>query len=596
MNIKNIKSKLRLLKHLIFKSGNLTMGIDHFLVSFPSILLIAKMLNANSFDKNSISLLLFSTGVSNIVLYIITRLKVPIFVAPSFAFLGFITTTMDIGSNNITQAHLNVFLGCLISSCVFLLIALLYKLPKVRKYVKLTLPDALVGPLISLIGLNLLDTAIEDSGLKTNDFTVIFITIFTLSVIILSTTLKRHHLKKASILIGVVCGVILSYFLGQYHSIEKSNSIFIIPNINIINFLREINIREIEWLNILIAIVPATIVVFSENITKITLLEKIIRSEETSNKNDLAKFYQTSIWGHAISFFVSIGIGSIPNTVYAQNIALMEINNVESYSKNIIQNERKNNIAKYYNRLSAYPLILTSIIALICSFLSVFQDILSNIPKPVYGGMELFVFSIISAQGVQLLVDRKVDYKKITNQIITSATLLAGLSGISINLDIAEISGLSLGLLVGVSLNIIFKLLSYFGLINEKVKVIDVLEECISVFSKEKILKIQSDNIDSETLNEYIKGENRTDHVLIDANNIITSNIKIDDYMEIVISKDENDNVVLKINPYLDEFIEITNDYPKNAKREINSLVITYDERFSTHKLKSSLNKICSFQ
>ena len=64
-------------------------------------------------------------------------------------------------------------------------IALLYKSSVIRKYIKLTLPDALVGPLISLIGLDLLDTAIKDSGFNSNDKQSIFIAISTLCIIIL---------------------------------------------------------------------------------------------------------------------------------------------------------------------------------------------------------------------------------------------------------------------------------------------------------------------------------------------------------------------------------------------------------------------------
>lgn len=592
MFINKVRNKIRLSIHLIFKSGNLIMGIDHFLVSFPSILLMAKILNTNNFDKNSISLLLFSTGISNIILYIVTKLKIPIFVAPSFAFIGFITTTMSLGNNNLHQAHFNVFLGCFFASLVFLLISLLYKFPKIRKYVKFTLPDALVGPLISLIGLDLLDTAIEDSALKSNDYIAIIISITTLCIIILSTIFKKHHFKNASIVIGVIGGVIVSYFLGRYHIIDKSNKIISFPNIIITPFFKNIEIRKIDWLNILIAIIPATIVVFSENITKITLLEKIIRAEDSSDKNDLAKFYQRSISGHAFSFLTSILIGSVPNTVYAQNIALMEINNVENYDRNKIHEEKGNNISKYYERLSTYPLVITSIIALICSFFTIFQDILSNIPKPVYGGMELFVFSIISAQGVQLLVDRKVDYKKITNQIITSATLLAGLSGVSINLKVAEINGLSLGLLVGVILNWSFKLLSYFGLINEKVTVVDIIEECMTIFNTGVIENVQPNIVDSETLKEYLQGENRTDYVSSLVYNIINAEIVIPNNIKIILSKDENDNISIEITPYLDKHIELINDYPKNIIRQDNSLQITFDEKFSMYKMKNVLHRL----
>ena len=546
MTLQEIRTKIRILSHLIFKSGNIFIGLDHFLVAFPSILLMAKMLDDYNFSSDSISLLLFSTGICNLLLYKATGCRIPIFVAPSFAFVRFIKTTMKSGCA--TEAYSNVFIGFLTASILFLIIAILYQFPKVRKYIKLTLPDALVGPMISLIGLDLLDTAIADSGLLMDgpNLNFIIVALVTLGVIVICTTFKRSFLKNASVVIGVIAGLALSGVLLSYKP-NFGDKIFCSPVTTILELASEtsisaIDFKQVDLLNFFIAIIPATIVVFSENITKITLLEKMIRTEkkkeaaektteETTNEStendNLADFYQKSIWGHAISFFVSILMRSVPNTVYAQNIALMEINNVENYNNIKIEKEQGNNIAKYYERLSVYPLVIASIFLIMCSFFTFFRDILSDIPKPVYGGMELFVFSIIAAQGIQLVVDRKVNYKKITNQIITSGTLLAGLSGVSIDLNVAEISGLSLGFLVGVSLNLFFKICSYLGLINEKISVIDVLEICDSVFHKEYDISVGPVSIDRKELNEYIEGKNRTEAILDSVNGIKEAEINI---------------------------------------------------------------------
>ena len=164
---------------------------------------MAKILNRSNFDNNSISSLLLVTGVCNVLFYYLTKSIIPIFIAPSFTFIGFTTTTMLLSENDVIIARLNVFFGYLFASIIFLLMALLYKSALIRKYIKLTLPDSLVGPLISLIGLDLLDTAVSDSGFKANDRRAIFIALFTLCVIVLATVFKRKLLKNASILIGV---------------------------------------------------------------------------------------------------------------------------------------------------------------------------------------------------------------------------------------------------------------------------------------------------------------------------------------------------------------------------------------------------------
>lgn len=66
----------RILTHFFAKSGNLLMGIDHFLVVFPSILFMAKTLNTNIFNNSSISLLLFGTGMCNLLFYFVTKSKI----------------------------------------------------------------------------------------------------------------------------------------------------------------------------------------------------------------------------------------------------------------------------------------------------------------------------------------------------------------------------------------------------------------------------------------------------------------------------------------------------------------------------------------
>lgn len=596
MNFKStITDQIRILSHFLYKSGNLLMGIDHFLVVFPSILLMAKTLNSNNFNNNSISLLLFCTGMCNLLFYFVTKSKIPIFIAPSFTFIGFTTTTMFLNESNISIARLNVFIGYFFASIIFMLIAFLYRSSIVRKYVKLTLPDALVGPLISLIGLDLLDTAIKDSGFKTNDKQSIFIAISTLCIIIFVTIIKRKHLKNASILIGIVFGVIISCFFGQFKIINTNTNIFTLPHFNFIFGYKTIqkDFYQIKWLDIFLAVLPATIIVISENITKITLVEKIMRTDKNTCKNDFSNFYPLSILGHSVAFIVSILLGSVPNAIYAENIALMEINNIEGSNKNKIYEEGDNHISKYYIKISTYPLIIASSIAIILSFFTFFQTILSSIPMPVYGGMELFIFALISAQGVQLLVDRKVNYKKVTNQIITSVTLLTGLSGISIKLNVTQISGLSLAFLVGVILNLFFKLFSYFGKINEKLKVVDIIDICYSVFNKQYQVIVESNDISPIEFEQYLKGENRTEQILDLVNNL--SKCKITFNENIIEINEGNDSVIIiKVKPFIQaKYIKIINDYPENVAISSDNFVIYINDNISIYKLKRICKMMC---
>jgi len=577
----------RNINHLFLKSGNLSMGVDHFLVAFPSMLLMAKLVKDNNFSNNSISLILLSTGLCNILFVIITKCTIPIFIGPSFAFIGFMSSTMSLGQKNLDSAYNNVLWGYMLAGLLFLFIAILYKSVTIRKYVKLTLPDALIGPLISLIGLDLLDTAISDAGFNSNpiEYKSIIVAVTTLSVIIFATVFKRKYLKNTSILIGIVIGCIFSGFLFEKFDISNTaTGVLLIPNFS--TWKNRLSINDVEWLNIFIAVIPATIVVFSENITKITVVEKMIRQDDVSNKKNLSNFYPDSIIGHAFAFIFSIFLGSVPNTIYAQNIALMSVNNIDSSDKRKIRKEKHSKINSYYYKLSAYPYIIAGALAILCSFFSFFQNLLSSIPKAVFGGMELFVFALIAAQGIQLLVDRKVNYKKVTNQIVTSATLLAGLSGIYIDLGVAEIKGLSLALLVGVFFNITFKICAYFGLTNEKLSIIEVVEACISSLSRKDGFLITSDEIPEVIFSEYIRGENRTDQIVNLVNSITYVKILVNNTKNITITK-KDEIISMEITPYSDKFVEIINDFDTDTVfKNDNKLIIIINEKMSVHKLK----------
>lgn len=590
-----ISEKKRILSHFFIKSGNLLMGIDHFLVVFPSILFMAKTLNSNNFNNNSISLLLFGTGICNLLFYFITKSKIPIFIAPSFTFIGFTTATMLLGEDDISLARTNVLFGYIFASIIFILIALLYQSSMIRKYIKLTLPDALVGPLISLIGLDLLDTAINDSGFKTNDRQSIFIAICTLCIIIIVTIMKRKHLKNASILIGITVGVLISCFFGQFELANTNVRVFSLPHFNFIFTYENIseNICKVKWLDIIVAVLPATVIVISENITKITLVEKIMRTDENTCKNDFSNFYPISILGHSVTFLASILIGSVPNAIYAENIALMEINNIEGSNKNKIYEEKDNNISKYYIKISTYPLIIAGAIAIIFSCFSFFQTVLSSIPMPVYGGMELFIFALISAQGVQLLVDRKVNYKKVTNQIITSVTLLTGLSGISINLNVTQISGLSLAFLVGVILNLFFRIFSYFGKINEKLTVSEIIDVCYSTLGKYYNVMHESDEISNDEYEQYLAGENRTEQI----RNLVYNLSKCKMIFEensLEISEGNDGIIFIKVGSSNEsKRIKIVNDYADNVALSGDNFLIIVNEDMSIFKLKKICRMMC---
>lgn len=66
-----------------------------------------------------------------------------------------------------------------------------------------------------------------------------------------------------------------------------------------------------------------------------------------------------------------------------------------------------------------------------------------------------------------MLVEQKVDYGKSQNLILTCLVLAVGLSGATINIGTASLSGMGLATVVAIIVSLFFKLLNVLHLENE---------------------------------------------------------------------------------------------------------------------------------
>ena len=74
-------------------------------------------------------------------------------------------------------------------------------------------------------------------------------------------------------------------------------------------------------------------------------------------------------------------------------------------------------------------LIAAAIITMIISCFTPLINLVYSIPKPVIGGLSVYLFGIIAAQGITIMMDRKVDMFSSKNLAIISIILIIGLGG-----------------------------------------------------------------------------------------------------------------------------------------------------------------------
>jgi uracil permease len=478
----------------IFKSGVLTLGAEHFLAMFPATILVPLLIN-NKFNASiiDIALALFTSGIGTIAFLILSKGKIPVYVGSSFAFIGltmYLIASQTSQSVTPQMAYAYIGWAYAFSGAFLIILSLIYQIKGIAKFLSFILPASVVGPAISLIGLELADTAIADSGFSltgvaNSNFAIISIS--TLIVIVLMSITRHKFLKNAAIVVGMVFGYIIATLLHVAPDWSSLQFDIIKPPL----FSSPFTQVPPNLVGLFISVIPATLIIFTENIGRITVVSRMTNggseNQPIFNMNSVSVL-KTSVFGHGTATLLAAVFGSVPNTIYAENIAVMGIHSTDIYEQQRLNDEKDSFIKSLCEPFSYIPFLIAAIIAILVSFFGVLQTVLLSIPKPVIGGIELFLFGIISAPGIQLLVEQKVNYKKISNQLLTASVLISGISGLTVNLGLVELKGMSLGFVVGVFLNLLIRFLKWTGRLNDFLSFDEIIGMCSKYISKEKLI------------------------------------------------------------------------------------------------------------
>lgn len=502
-NEKLYNNWIRNITWIFSKSGVLTLAIEHFLAMLPATLLVPILVN-NTIGMTviDVSLVLCTSGVGTLMFTLCSLRReteiidgkertvwrtIPAYLGSSFAYIAITIYLLENQSSqglDPSMAFLYVGWAYMFSSLLLIILSTLFYFVKgIDRFFSKYLPAAVIGPAISLIGLELSDTAITDAGLNTTDGTVdmnaVIVAMVTLMFIVLFSLIRRRFLKNAAIIVGMLAGYLV--YIALYGTPEPL-SLSALNDFSFPAFRLPMLAPPPNWQGLLVAVIPATLVVFTESIGRVTVINRM-QEDDGDAKIFNAKSVKTigrAVLSHGCASFVSSFIGSVPNTIYAENIAVMGIH--RNKRDRVDPSPFINQITNPY---SAAPYIIAAVLAIGFSFSGALQNMILGIPKPVIGGMELFLFGVISAPGIQLLVDQRVNYKKVSNQIITAAVLLTGISELSIAISWFELKGMSLGLVVGFVLNLIVLILKWLGILCDPLTIDEITLSCLNSLPKD---------------------------------------------------------------------------------------------------------------
>lgn len=390
------------------------LSLQHLFAMFGSTVLVPIL-----FQVNPATILLFN-GIGTLLYIFICKGKIPAYLGSSFAFLSPVFLVL---SKYSYEAALGGFIAVGLIFCIIGLIV--HKVG--TAWINVIFPPAAMGAIVAVIGLELMPTAAKMAGLteKTPDSTTIMVSIATLGITILASVAFRGFLSIIPILVGIVCGYIISIFCGLVDwSVIETAPWFALPTIYTPTF---------EPGAILI-IIPAALVVIAEHVGHLIVTGNIVGKDLTKDPG-----LDRSIFSNGLSTIISGFFGSTPNTTYGENIGVLAITKV--YSTWVIGG--------------------AAIFAIVLSCFGKLAAAIQSIPAPVMGGVSMLLFGVIAASGLRILVESKVDYNKPVNLMLTSVVVGIGVSTASITIGTVTLQGMALATVVAIVLSILFRIIAH---------------------------------------------------------------------------------------------------------------------------------------
>ncbi|MBW6409278.1 uracil-xanthine permease family protein [Clostridium weizhouense] len=397
--------------------SNIVLALQHLIAMFGATVLVPILTGLD------ISVALFCAGIGTLVFHVCTKMKVPVFLGSSFAFIPVICAVgQTYGDLRYAQG------GIMIAGLIYVLMSFIIKKIGTDK-IKHVLPAQVVGPMIMVIGLNLIPTAFNMA--KDN----LMIAVITLGVTLSVKYLGKGFISQIAILCGVIIGYIVSYFTGYVNVQAISEaSVIAIPHFTLPKF----------DLGAIMIIAPVVLATFMEHIGDITTNGQVV------GKNFIEEpGLNRTLLGDGLATMIAASFGGPANTTYGENTGVLAI--TKNYDPSILR--------------------LAALFAIMLSFIGKFGSAISTIPQAVMGGISIMLFSMISLVGFNTIKYQKVkiDWRNLLVIIIILVIGLLGtviekkfgiLVGIKIN-DTISISGLSFAAIVGVLLNLILNKIKF---------------------------------------------------------------------------------------------------------------------------------------
>lgn len=396
-------------------------AIQQVIVMFPATVTVALLTGFH------ISTTIFASGLATLCFLFITGRKLPLYYGSSFSYLAAIGSLMAsealVGASlddKIAVAQFGIIMSGLISIAAGLIVNRFGK-----DSVEKILPASITGPIAMIIGLTLAGSALGDAtSAVVNASTgapaagdpqlvanmALLVSLITLISTILFSVYLKGVLGQLPLLLGPIVGCLAAFIISLTTDINLFKQVPAdVANAGVFA-LPHITLPKPSWMAIA-AIMPVALATIPESTAHVYQLDiyvnDLARKKGVEKRYDIESKLGLNLIGDGIGDMVAGAIGGPGGTNYGENISAMAITKV----------------------FSIPVLIAAAIIAMVISCFTPLVGAIYSIPTAVIGGLEIFLFGAIAAQGVAIMIDKKVDMFSSKNIAVIATIMIIGLGG-----------------------------------------------------------------------------------------------------------------------------------------------------------------------
>ncbi|MBS4189434.1 purine permease [Bacillus sp. FJAT-49705] len=407
-----------------------TLGFQHVLAMYAGAVIVPLIvgpaigLNAQQLAY-LISIDLFTCGIATLLQVIGGKhfgIKLPVILGCTFTAVG---PMIAIGKlEGITSIY-----GAIIVSGIVVMILSQF-MSKIMRF----FPPVVTGSVVAIIGVSLIPVAMNNAagGQGSPDFGStqnLFLAILTLALIILINRFFKGYMKAISVLLSLIAGTVVAYFMGIVSFTEVSNA---------------------SWFHIVQPFYFGFPTFSFSAILTMTLVALVSMIESTGvflalgdvcDRKLESKDIKKGLRAEGLAVIIGGIFNAFPYTSFSQNVGLVVLTKVRT--RNVV--------------------ISAGVILMILGLLPKIAALTTIIPMAVLGGAMIPMFGMVISSGVRML--SAVDFSKNENLLIIACAIGIGLGSAVVpaifgtlptSVRLLVENGIVLGSLTAILLNLVF--------------------------------------------------------------------------------------------------------------------------------------------